>query len=641
MEQPIIRVKVVGLDSVVDWKRQLPSSDYRLGNIQFIMPFEQNEDFLVVFNSVFQYPIKTKCEKARRIFIASEPPNVHRYNSKFLKQFGTVITADPNCIHQNIIRLPAGLPWHVGRYFDQESKAKLFSELKEWQPKKSKLCSVICSDKVFTKEHQARSEFVEKLKAHFRDKIDFYGRGTNPIEDKEVALAGYRFHIALENTTCSDYWTEKIADPFITLTYPIYGGCDNLEKYFDSKSFTRIDINQPEQAFKIIEQVLNSNIDQENLKYLKDSKERVMTKDNLFYMITNIISNNMGKLESQLNIFFEFIKPELFYRSKYKYIGKMIFNYILPYKFEKKSDAPISCAYMVQGTQELVEKFITLANEKVKVFILTYDKELKINEINVYTYYKPNSTWAEGRNHLLRAALAIAPEADYFIFLDDDVMLKKYEFKKLEVYLSKFRPYILIPLMDPFMLHSYSYKILNDERYTYIDSQFQVFHRSIINEEICLPYIDKFDKIHWHIGIALHIICLLLFYGRYGQQINWLHCKNEIHRGLDQSDPLSMYSMKNPLVIYKVTPVFIDAVISKVKLSWIQKIICKIIICGTRIRYRPISKMLIFLYKLLPIKKVSTFNYCLPEAERKLFAEAITYGLQQVENTIKNLKLEE
>lgn len=51
-------------------------------------------------------------------------------------------------------------------------------------PKKTKLISVITSNKAFTKGHLKRIEFVEKLKAYYGDKLDVFGQGFNSFEDK-------------------------------------------------------------------------------------------------------------------------------------------------------------------------------------------------------------------------------------------------------------------------------------------------------------------------------------------------------------------------------------------------------------------------------------------------------------------------
>src|SRR5262249_27327408 len=117
---------------------------------------------------------------------------------------------------------------------------------------KTKLLSVISSDKAFTEEHKKRLEFVGSLKDIFGDEIDFFGRGKEPIEDKWDAIAPYKYHVVLENGEYRDYWTEKIADCYLAWTYPFYAGCPNLGKYFPPESFTPLSYGSAARAAEAI-----------------------------------------------------------------------------------------------------------------------------------------------------------------------------------------------------------------------------------------------------------------------------------------------------------------------------------------------------------------------------------------------------
>ena len=79
--------------------------------------------------------------------------------------------------------------------------------------------------------HQYRLVWVNKLK----DKLDFYGRGFNPIVNKEDGLKDYMFSVAIENKSCNGYFSEKIQDCFATGTIPIYHGAPDIGKFFNPK----------------------------------------------------------------------------------------------------------------------------------------------------------------------------------------------------------------------------------------------------------------------------------------------------------------------------------------------------------------------------------------------------------------------
>ena len=67
---------------------------------------------------------------------------------------------------------------------------------------------MIVSSKAFLPGHK-RIKLLEKLVNHFKTKIDFYGFGFNPILNKKNAIDPYIFSIGIENSSLSNYWTEK------------------------------------------------------------------------------------------------------------------------------------------------------------------------------------------------------------------------------------------------------------------------------------------------------------------------------------------------------------------------------------------------------------------------------------------------
>jgi hypothetical protein len=95
---------------------------------------------------------------------------------------------------------------------------------------KTKLVSMIASNKRMCREHLYRQEIVKK----FSGQCDHFGRGFNEIKDKEDGLKDYCFSFALENATYPNMFTEKITDCFMTGTIPIYYGITNIGDYFNT-----------------------------------------------------------------------------------------------------------------------------------------------------------------------------------------------------------------------------------------------------------------------------------------------------------------------------------------------------------------------------------------------------------------------
>lgn len=104
---------------------------------------------------------------------------------------------------------------------------------------KTKLVSMIASNKKMCSEHIFRHEIIQK----YANQCDHFGRGFNPIENKVDGLKDYCFSFAIENATYSNMFTEKITDCFMCGTIPIYHGITNIGDFFDTDGIIVLDDN--------------------------------------------------------------------------------------------------------------------------------------------------------------------------------------------------------------------------------------------------------------------------------------------------------------------------------------------------------------------------------------------------------------
>jgi hypothetical protein len=103
---------------------------------------------------------------------------------------------------------------------------------------KSKLVSMIASNKVMCEEHEYRQEMIEK---YSKLGVDHFGSGFNFIQDQADGLKDYCFSIAMENATYSNMFTEKLTDCFMTGTIPVYYGIDNIGDFFNTDGIIIMD----------------------------------------------------------------------------------------------------------------------------------------------------------------------------------------------------------------------------------------------------------------------------------------------------------------------------------------------------------------------------------------------------------------
>lgn len=110
-------------------------------------------------------------------------------------------------------------------------------------PLKNKRMSIMISMKQEMKGHIYRHLLVNEILKHDLP-IDIYGRGCKMYHNKKQLKGeftevepyeNYEFHIAIENMESNHYFSEKITNPMLCGTVPIYLGCRNIEEYFPGK----------------------------------------------------------------------------------------------------------------------------------------------------------------------------------------------------------------------------------------------------------------------------------------------------------------------------------------------------------------------------------------------------------------------
>ncbi|MFP4487243.1 MAG: glycosyltransferase family 10 domain-containing protein [Campylobacterales bacterium] len=298
-------------------ERQLPNCNHVFGNFEFfINRHVDNPDYWIVYHDLSNAE-ECNAFKGTLILFTSEPGSVHLYNQKFLNQFDVVVTSQTNLKHKNKILSHTSLHWHIGRVLENGQPDKFtrnYDELANEKIYKSKLLSVISSNKTISKGHKERLEFVQKLKNYFGEQIDLFGHGLNDFSDKWDVIAPYKYHIVLENTSQKYYWTEKLSDCYLGEAYPIYYGCTNLNEYFNDKAFSYIDIKKFRKSVEIIEKVISNNFYENFYNEIIESKKLVLNDYNFFnFAIKLCASINKSNQSERVSL-----KPQRYFKSTTK-----------------------------------------------------------------------------------------------------------------------------------------------------------------------------------------------------------------------------------------------------------------------------------------------------------------------------------
>lgn len=204
---------------------------------------------------------------------------------RFLLQFDHVLSSHGILLDSAEMH-PPFLPWmvnanHGPSVTGQHPRDLTYFDALTELPKPRSL-SVFCSAKAVTAEQAFRLRFVQKAKAVFKDRLDWFGNGIKSVPEKWEGLAPYRYTIALENKTQPNVITEKVQDAFLTLSLPLYWGAPNLSDFFDSNGFLELDIRDWNASRRLIEYVIDDDPYHGHLPALLENKRRAL--DEMHYL---------------------------------------------------------------------------------------------------------------------------------------------------------------------------------------------------------------------------------------------------------------------------------------------------------------------------------------------------------------------
>jgi hypothetical protein len=293
-----IKVKLLSRLPTEQWLHQFPHGESQWGSCEFLFdPDERSYDWLVVYDDVPCRPGEQRkqahealaCAGANTLLVTTEPSTIKIYGDNFTRQFGAVLTSQEDwALHHpgRIFSQPA-LHWFYGvgsrRIISYDEIASLTPAIK------TKDLGMVFSPKSMRHTlHRHRYDFMQLMMKRFPD-MDVFGRGANPLDDKEEALSSYRYHIAVENFIGPHHWTEKLSDAFLGLTLPFYCGCPNAMDYFPEESFIPIDIRNTEAAAFIIARAIANNEYEKRLPAILEARRLVMQEYNFFPVIAREI----------------------------------------------------------------------------------------------------------------------------------------------------------------------------------------------------------------------------------------------------------------------------------------------------------------------------------------------------------------
>ena len=267
--------------------RQTPEQNGQWLDLQFYFEAIEDCDYLICLNPP-KRDIETKVPIQNRWLFIQEPYSRKiQWYSKTFQYFGKVFVSCWNQQYPNFEYSQTCLPWHLNKSYD---------DLKSLLPgTKKQFISAIISNIQTLPFQKKRFTLLKYLQADPDFHFSWFGKGVNYIEQKFDGIYPFRYSLAIENSSNEHYWTEKIADCYLSWTIPIYAGCKNLDAYFPEKSFISIDLNDFKGTREKLRSLSQSNYWEENYAALEEARSLVLDKYQLFPFIYDQIQQGQIK----------------------------------------------------------------------------------------------------------------------------------------------------------------------------------------------------------------------------------------------------------------------------------------------------------------------------------------------------------
>lgn len=239
------KCSVAGLESqFISWQRE---------------PFDPN---LSTF-STHEYCLNSTTDPKRSYGWMIESPefinSTYRELRRHIKKFKKIFTYDDFLLENypdSCYHIPGGGIWISGD--------KSPGEIKIYD--KTKRCSLVVGLKMMCEMHSQRVKIAELLHTKIDVMGDLVGKYV-PIID---SLKDYMFTIVIENHRSKNYFTEKILNAFSCGVVPIYFGCYDIGRFFDTNGI--IQVSSIDEIMSVIHK-LNENQYYDRMEAIKKNFE--------------------------------------------------------------------------------------------------------------------------------------------------------------------------------------------------------------------------------------------------------------------------------------------------------------------------------------------------------------------------------
>jgi hypothetical protein len=204
------------------------NNHWPIKEVEYVGPFLEWEGITVFTDEMCFHPVVDQIKSKYKIAWSIESPVIKPYFFNYIKQvenkFDYIYTYNPEPNNLKYKQSYFGACWIV------EENCKIYE--------KTKLLSIVASNKNYAPGHKLRHEIISK---NLHKDLELWGSGYNWFsdapEDRVKPFKDYMYVIVIENCKYPNYFTDKIIDCFAAGCIPIYWGDPKIKEIFDERGF--------------------------------------------------------------------------------------------------------------------------------------------------------------------------------------------------------------------------------------------------------------------------------------------------------------------------------------------------------------------------------------------------------------------
>lgn len=294
-----IKVTLPTRNSAANLSQFLDTDGTLNGHTFLLGPHHRNADAWFVIDNVDPNDSCCNVPKERIFFVTAEhiysddhytTPQWEAFCNQFSGTYSSYLLP-----HKKHVVAPPFLPWMVnanhGTALDSHPRDLGYLRTMEPPPKTHAL-SVFCSSKTMTPGHRLRLYFVRTLKNYFGKDLDWFGNGVSSLDVKWDGLSQYIATISIENAIKPDVYSEKLIDPLLTHTVPLYSGAPNINKYFSLPEAWLLDARDINGSIQKIKTVISSPDLTQDLEHVRANRELALDRNHFLNRMAAIAEGN-------------------------------------------------------------------------------------------------------------------------------------------------------------------------------------------------------------------------------------------------------------------------------------------------------------------------------------------------------------